>query len=457
MPIRRSTKYLALILVFIATAGLGCKGGSAEVQKAHRPVSLNWWGVWDTSSDVAPLIGEFKKKYPTISVNYRKFRLEEYEQALLEAWADDEGPDIFAIPSSWTHRYKKRIINAPRKIDLPTVKLEGTVKKELVPSVETVYIQTVPTIKSRYVPPVADDVIIDNQLYGLPISVDTMALFYNQDLLDRAGVPLPPTTWGEFKEAVKKITRVNSNGEIIQAGAGFGVAKNVSRAVDILYALMRQNGSEMITNGSVSFHSIPKGGNKSYNPGAEALRFYTDFAQPIKEVYTWNSKFPNSLEAFINRQIAFYFGYSYDLKTINARAPKLRYSVSQLPQIDGTTGRLDVANYWVNVVAKKSENKAHSWGFVDFISQPNAAIKYLDATNKPTARRELIDTQIRADDPYLPVFASQLLTSDTWYHGADAPAMENLMGELIDKVATGQAVIDKILPITAEQVQQTLR
>jgi len=47
------------------------------------------------------------------------------------------------------------------------------------------------------------DNVKDNQIYGLPLSLETMALFYNKEILDNANIPLPPQTWIELMTWLK--------------------------------------------------------------------------------------------------------------------------------------------------------------------------------------------------------------------------------------------------------------
>ena len=52
--------------------------------------------------------------------------------------------------------------------------------------------QTLPTalqVDKEYVQAVKNDVIVDGKIYGLPLSLENMALFYNKDLLDKARLP----------------------------------------------------------------------------------------------------------------------------------------------------------------------------------------------------------------------------------------------------------------------------
>ncbi|MGW0137195.1 ABC transporter substrate-binding protein [Streptomyces sp. NPDC003299] len=53
--------------------------------------------------------------------------------------------------------------------------------------------------------------------YGAARSVNTLALFYDKDALDRAGVPVP-TTWDELRAAARKLTDGKRYGVALSAG-----------------------------------------------------------------------------------------------------------------------------------------------------------------------------------------------------------------------------------------------
>ncbi|GAA2272717.1 sugar ABC transporter substrate-binding protein [Streptomyces atrovirens] len=53
--------------------------------------------------------------------------------------------------------------------------------------------------------------------YGAARSVNTLALFYNKDILDEAGVQVP-TTWDELREAARKLTEGDRYGLALSAG-----------------------------------------------------------------------------------------------------------------------------------------------------------------------------------------------------------------------------------------------
>src|SRR5688572_7219732 len=58
----------------------------------------------------------------------------------------------------------------------------------------------------------------DGKLYGLQPAANTIAIFYNKDVLAKAGVT-PPTTWDELKTAAKKLSTGDQYGFAFNATA----------------------------------------------------------------------------------------------------------------------------------------------------------------------------------------------------------------------------------------------
>ncbi|GAA2846896.1 hypothetical protein GCM10020220_040480 [Nonomuraea rubra] len=44
------------------------------------------------------------------------------------------------------------------------------------------------------------------KLYGLAPAVNTLSIFYNQDLFRQAGITTPPRTWDELRAAARRLT-----------------------------------------------------------------------------------------------------------------------------------------------------------------------------------------------------------------------------------------------------------
>jgi len=465
---KQKIKLISLILIIIFLPGFGLKCTSKKVKEHMKPITLEYWRVWDGPDAFEKIIADYKKLHPFITINYRKLRYNEYEKELLDALAEDRGPDIFSIHNTWIKKYQSKITPMPPSITMAYPVVKGSIKKEVIPELRTTKSITLKEIKNNFVDVVYDDVVIKvtdektgetkEQIFALPLAVDTLAMYYNKDLLNNAGVAEPPTYWNrEFQQNVKKLTKQDTKGQIIQAGVALGGSKNIERYSDILSVLMMQNGAQMINeSNNVMFHKTPESlKGQKYNPGLEALRFYCDFANPAKEVYCWNSDLDNSLDLFIQGKLALMFGYSYHLPIIKARAPKLNFSIAKLPQIEGNPQSINFANYWVETVSNKSKYTNEAWDFIQFATKAEQVKTYLEKTKKPTALRSLINEQV--DDIDIGVFAEQVLTAKSWYRGVDSNAAELIIGEMIDSVVAGQDKIENIISLGAKRVQQTIK
>ncbi|MFA6322213.1 MAG: extracellular solute-binding protein [Candidatus Buchananbacteria bacterium] len=451
------TKTLVLLLLFfcLITTGFRCNFITPAEEQALQPVELTWWGVSDEPGNFDEMIADYRALHPHVSIAYRQIRWAEFETELLDALAEDRGPDIFTIKNTWLTKYLSKIepMPATTKIAYQYIKTSLNIKEETVTEIRENPSITAAQLKNAFLDVVYNDVVRDNKIYGLPTWVDTLVMFYNRDLLNNAGIPLPPTTWLAMQQNVKALTYQDKNGNLIQSGTALGTASNIDYAADILSLLMMQNGAEMTNGNQVTFGSIPTNIDiKDYNPGLEALRFYTDFANNEREVYTWNGTFPNSLDSFAQGRVAIIFGYNDDIAYLESkRGGKLNYGIAAMPQIEGRP-TTNYANYWINTVSKKSKNINEAWDFLQFIAKSAEAKKYLAKTNRPTALRSLVDEQKKNDQ--LQVFADQLLTAKSWYQGKNATAMEQSFKTMIDSVNQNTALKEAI-ELGIQKIQQT--
>lgn len=446
--------------------GAGCLGGGAA--PTSTKMTLNVWGVFDDTDAWKTLIEKYHVVHPNVTVQYTKLRFEDYQDELIRAIAEGKGPDVMAVHNTWLGGFTNLLAPMPDAVNVTRLETQGTLRKESVLVATSQATMSMKALKQNFVPAVIDDVVMPylanakadpvDKIYALPMAMDTLALFYNQDLLNAAGIPQPPATWKDFQEAVKSLTKIDTMGKVLQSGVGLGTSENVERASDILSVLMMQNGVEMVDErGRVTLNDVPDGTPRGQEPGVDAVRFYTDFANPTKEVYTWNPTMPSSLDAFVNGQVGMFLGYSYHLPIIRTLAPKLNVAVAALPQISTAdqTRQVNYGNYWAEGVSKDSKYQDYAWDFVLFATNEANVGTYLADAKKPTALRSLIASQLNDED--LGVFASQLLTARTWYRGTDANAQEHAMNTLIDEFLGNTYSDDpqKALDTAARVISQT--
>ncbi|PIR93765.1 hypothetical protein COT97_04860 [Candidatus Falkowbacteria bacterium CG10_big_fil_rev_8_21_14_0_10_39_11] len=463
---------LFLIATFLITTGASCaKGGSLEAQRAMQPLTLKVWTVFDERDAYTDIINSYRQLHPNVTIEFRKLRFEEYEKELLEAFALDEGPDIFSVHNTWVSKYQNLLEPMPRSVTVPYKKTVGTVKKEEVIELVTQNLYTPSQIVKLFGDTVAMDAIKEynagsasdpkmvNGVYALPMSLDTLALYYNKDILNNAGIALPAVYWTDLQEQVEKIRRVDADNNILLAAIPMGTARNIERSFDILSLLMMQLKTEMVTDrDQVSFHLMPRSlqGNEGITqpPAYNALEFYTSFADPLLNSYTWNNEMENSLQAFIDGQTAYFAGYSYHRPIIDAQAPKLNYDIAPMLQVQGYD-TVNFANYWMQGVAKKSEHKDFAWDFVKYMTAEPQVSSYLEKTQKPSALRTLYDSQLENEE--VAVFTEQILTAQTWYRGKDSVAAEEIFFDMIESVNSFEATAKEAVNLAAQRMTQTYK
>ncbi len=454
-------RHITLPTLFAALLfmGAGCFGPAAPTL---RDVSLTYWSTDADATAMAETIAEYRKIRPNVDITLTVLRRDDYEHQLLEALAENRGPDLLTIPNTWMRGWQTKLLPMPASISLPTRVVNDqqqivTVNRQTtLPSKGAVirdYVETVPKDVYHFV---TTDKTTTEHLYGLPLSLDTPALFYNASLLRSANITEPPKTWRELQEQSMRLTSKTAEGALNQSGTALGLAANVLHYTDILASLMMQNGAQMTNEatGRASFHATTAATERNaYPPGIEALIFYQSFAEPLAANYSWDAAQPVSLDAFVTGKTAFFIGFPRDVAAIRERAPGLDFKVAPLPLIDEAR-KITVAHYPVEAVSAKTTHPNEAWDFLLFMTQPEQASRYLTAAKRPTALRALITEQLSNED--IAPFAGQVLTARSWYRGRDYPTVENIFASMILRKPTErQPTYVPILTEAAAAVDRT--
>lgn len=459
-----ATMFLSIFVV-VLFSGCGCKPAVEE----KYAITLDVWGLFDDSDVYSDIFNIYTAYVGTnVKINYRKFTPDTYKKELLDALATGQGPDIFLIHNTWLPIFGDKITPAPSQI------------------------LNEKRFRENFVDVAADDFLYQGQPYAAPMTINTLALFYNRDLLNEAGITSPPATWEEFVDYSKKITRVAVGNNVVRSGAIMGTAYNINRSVDIVSALMLQGGTKMtdLSKGMALFDNVIRSGDRDVSAGENALTFYTQFADNSSSMYSWNMDSHYSLDAFSEGWAAMMLNYSWNIATIQAKSPNLNFSIAPLPQLEGNQ-TINYANYWAFAVSKNkiinadyAKNKnltavsneirtAEAWKLISFLTTKNTGtsldvakgkgaipmdydptIEYLKKTNNPAARRDLIERQ--KSDPIMGTFAVQNITAKSWYQ-VDPEAVEAIFLNMIDEVNKGRSTVREAIKSAGVRVTQLMQ
>lgn len=395
---------LTLLITFLAA---GCFGGSKG--PAAPQVTLKIWKPFVDSEKFSTIIQAYRDKRPNVQIEYTERNINTYQDDLLNALASGQGPDIFSINNSWLPKYYDKIVAAPEKT------LSFT------------------DYKNSFVDVMVQDFTRQNKVYGTALWVDSLGLYYNKDLLGTAGIARPAQTWSELSKQVQKLTKQDSNGYFSRSGVAMGENANVNRSVDIVYLLMLQAGlvpwdasalNPTFTQGIVT-------GSGTRSPGVEGVTFYTSFASPASQNYTWNDRSDYSIDAFANGRASYLYSYPYTIATLYQKAPNLNYDIAPVPQYSLDNSSVNLANYFGEVVNKQSKVSDWAWDFLKFATSKDVLKKYYAVDKEASGRKDIIEEQIQ--DPKIGVFAHANLTAKSFYK-PDQEKLDTIFGNLIDNI-----------------------
>ena len=427
LTIRQKKILLVAGLIIISVAFLGIKFHKTK----PAPVSLEIWGILDDSKTFLPIIDNFQKKYPYTRINYTLKDKDTYHEDILKAFSDNQAPDIFMLWNSNLPYYENKIsyLDLKKDKDLNLFDLD----------------QTYPQIAKN-------ELLKGDYLLGIPLYVDNLALYYNQDIFNYYNIALPPATWEEVLNLISRLRRINNQGQITRAAIALGSPYNVRWNFDIISTLMIQYGSNIvdIDKKQITFRYDLLLDGKKIVPGEEALKFYTQFSDSRSRYYTWNDNFTDSVIAFSKGETVMLIGYNQAQKIIKEYNPNLNYGIASLPQFAAnSSNKINYGDTMSLVVSQNSKYPEECWQFLKFLAQKNTAKFYYLQTENPPARLDLIQDYV--NEPISGIFTRQILTSQNW-HQYNFQEITKIFQEMIEAVThKGKSPIQAII-IAADRI-----
>lgn len=369
-------KRIFTFLIFLILLGALGIGGwyayKAFMPKPKEDVVLTYWGLWENDAVIKPIFTAFETAHPSVKIEYFKQSQKQYRERLQSYIERGEGPDVFRFHNTWVPMLKNQLAAAPGDT------------------------MTTQVFSSTFYPVATNDLVAGSTIYGMPMMVEGLGLYVNEDLFSTAAVT-PPTSWEDIVKPgglVEKLT-VKDGSNITTSAIALGTATNVENFSDIIATMIMQNG------GSIT--------NPTGKETEEALIFYRKFADPNDAIYTWNSSLDNSVFAFANNKVAMILAPSwraFDIKQIN---PNLKFKIVPIPQLPGNT--VTWASYWVEGVSAKSLHQKEAWELVKYMTSKDVLVKLYTEEAKtrlfgePYSRVDLASSV--ASDPFVNAFIKQ--------------------------------------------------
>jgi multiple sugar transport system substrate-binding protein len=340
---------------------------------------------------------DFMEKHPGDEVKIEVIQWDNLQQRLTTDIAGGTEPDIAMIGTRWLVDYVKNDIAEP--MDLT------------------------PEFKASFIESFLSPSTFDGTMYGLPVAASARAMYYNKDLLAKAGVTAPPTNWDGVVDTARKIKALGTD------AYGFALQGKEIETDAYWYYSLWTHGGELIKDG------------KSGVASPEAIKALTLYKSMIDEGLTEPD--PSGLNRqdierlFKQGRIGMILTGPWLRGQIKTDAPTLNYALSTIPE--GTTK----ATYGVTdtlMVFKSSKQKELAMKFLtETAFSPKWRIEFSTKEGFLPVMKEEAAAPVFADDPQLKAFTDMLPYARFAPPVANWEQMVDAVIAAVQKVYIGQA------------------
>lgn len=237
----------------------------------------------------------------------------------------------------------------------------------------------------------------DGKLYALGATESSVALYYNKDMTDAAGITIPEKledawTWSEYGEIAKKLTTDTVVGTNIIMDQGEGLPY-------VLEQFWISNGTDFVSeDGSVAEGYI------NSEKGIEAATFLNDL---IQNGYANVSPIQ---QEFHNGNAATVLGGSWEVATLKAQFPDLNWGVTYFPVADNGGINTSPTGDWAACITKNADADAAGVVLAYLMNQENVTT-YAKAIAKLPTRASSYDVLTEYDEYPYSIFKEQSLNT----------------------------------------------
>lgn len=316
-----------------------------EAKKQPQREQLVLWHYWDIPKNqrhLEELVEGFNASQEEAEIKVRYIPDEDFKKQLALAMAEGSMPDIALVDSSdfqFLHHMQ------------PFAELTGQI-----PELE------------NYLPQALSACTVDGKIYGQPFGVNCTGMFYNKELLEKAGCQVP-TDWEEFRETAQKISSEGVSGFAITA---LPTEESMYEFLPLLWSM----------GGDV--HSI------NSEASAGAFSFLDDMEQEGSlSKQSISLTMGDLTNQFIQGKIAMMFNSSMAIDSIEEEAPGMEFGVAPIPC--GETS-VTVAGGEILAVADNTHKEAAA-AFLKYLSEPKRMQSYIDAFGFLAPRQDIMEQQ----------------------------------------------------------------
>jgi multiple sugar transport system substrate-binding protein len=404
----------SLVVLLALGLPLGCH--SKQAASGGR-VPLRFSGYTGNPAEtrvMGDLVREFNSSQSAIQVTYEPIPGQYYPK-LLAMLVSRTAPDVFYLDVLWF-----RPLLAKKKILLS---LEPFLAKST-------------TRKEDFLAPLVEAFSDQGTSFGVPKDFNALALFYNKDMFDAAGVPYPDESWDleRLRQAASKLTK---------DGGPYGLVLNHDR-IDRYMPIANAYGAELFSaDGRCALASLE---------GARALDFYADLLlEDRSAIYPSQVGATYAEDAFGRGMAAMALAGSWMIGYLAESNPDVRYGVAELPR-----GPKSRSNFLFTVsysIPQSSSHPAEAWRLIEFLTSEASQARITWAL---PSRREASLRYVAAHPQFAPVLRGAAYARPFAF-GPKGNRVEARLGVALQQVVLGKKSSAEALGKACEEIDQMTR
>ena len=429
MSLTRFQIILLALCVIFTVAGVTVFSLTRNTSQSPRGTTV-LWGTFPSSA-MQSILSRVRIVQAEVDVTYVEKDSDTFDQEFIEALASGRGPDAVLIAQDSIITYADKLVPIPFE-----------------------------TFSER---DFRDTFVSEGELFltangalGLPFTIDPLVLYWNRDLFATAGLPTPPRLWQDFLIITPKLTVRKGLGDpvITKSAVAMGEYRNVENAKEIISGLLLQAGTPIVKIENGRYESALKDGLQGFVPAESVLRFYTQFADPQKSMYSWNRSFTSARQEFLAGDLATYIGFASELALLRTKNPNLNFDVALLPQTSLDGLKSTYGNIYAVALVRGSTNPSGTVANLFSLTTPQAVVDASAVLNLPPVRRDALS--VRPSDPYKAVFYDSALVAKGWLD-PNRFQTNTIFKNLIESVSSGRLRLIEAISEANDQLDATLK
>jgi len=394
--------------------------------------SVDVWGTYERKDFNQFLDTVVKYNKGMEKVRYTQFSEDDFDTQVLEALASGQSPDLLFIDETKLKRYLNKTF---------TLTSESYTKR---------------AFQENFVE-LAEVYFQNDGIVALPLAADPLVMYWNRDLFSSAGLARAPGSWPEFFELADDLSIVDESLNVRQSAVAFGETQNVNYYREIIATLLFQIGNPIIRENESGLHvATLEGEGRLIESAFPVVRFFTEFSDASKAVYSWNRSLPTAEEQFLAGKLAVYFAPASDIASLRRKNPNLNFAIAEIPAVDEDVSRRKSvhATLYGFMIPKASDNVGGAFAAAIEMTSVQGQNAFTDITTLAPTRRDLVTSP--SSEVYQDVLKSEALYAQTFLD-PDKRSTNAILSDMIGVITSGQRSIDNAIQISNNELDELLR